>query len=146
MIEIIEKIIVFFHVFLIFIITIGPFLPGKYLIYYLFLWPAIYFHWHFNDNKCMLTEIEYNINKKFFNNIVVYDYYNKIYLFSILRKLNINFSNFDSFDNFFLLFSSILWIIAFIRALIYYRKDFSKDWNSVRNHFISRFIYDSCKS
>jgi hypothetical protein len=143
--KLLHILLVFLHVSLILIFVIGPFLTGKYLIYYLFLWPAIYFHWYFNDNKCMITEIEYNIDKNFFSNIDEYRHYSKSKFFSILNKVNIIFTNFDSFDNFLNYYRSILWIIVFIKALIYYRKDIAKDWVSIKKHIVLRFICDSCK-
>jgi hypothetical protein len=145
MIEFLQKIITTLHVSLFIVFTIGPFLPGKYLIYYLFLWPAIYVHWYFNDDKCMLTEIEYNIDRQYYNGINEYMFHSKSGFFSILNKLNIFSPNFDSFNNWLNYYRSILWIVVFIRALIFYRKDIAKGWIEIKKHFISRFVYDICK-
>lgn len=145
MIEFLQKIITAIHVSLFIVFTIGPFLPGKYLIYYLFLWPVIYVHWYFNDDKCMLTEIEYNIDRQHYNGINEYNFHSKSRFFSILNKLNIFFPNFDSFNNWLDYYRSILWIVVFIRALIFYRKDIAKGWIETKKYFTSRFIYDICE-
>ena len=84
-----KQIFLIFHLLLVLIFIIGPFLPGKYLIYYLFLWPIVYIHWHFNDGMCMLTELEYNSDTDFFSNINEYSFFSKDSIFSALRKINI---------------------------------------------------------
>jgi len=107
--------------------------------------PAIYIHWYFNDNKCMLTEIDYSLDKKNYNGINEYIYHSKSSFFSILNKLNIFFPDYDSFNNWLNYYRSILWIIVFIRAVIYYKKDIAKGWIETRKHFVARFVCDSCK-
>jgi len=72
-----KKVLVFVHLSLVLIFIIGPFLPGKYLLYYLFLWPLVYIHWYFNDDRCMLTELEYNNDTDFFSSIRAIIYYRK---------------------------------------------------------------------
>jgi hypothetical protein len=145
MIEFLQKIITALHVSLFIVFTIGPFLPGKYLIYYLFLWPAIYVHWYFNDDNCMLTEIEYNIDRQHYNGINEYMFHSKSGFFSILNKLNIFFPNFDSFNNWLNYYRSVLWIVAFIRALIFYRKGIAKGLKETKKYFTSQFVYDICE-
>jgi hypothetical protein len=141
-----QKILFLFHVSLFFIITIGPFLPGKYLIYYLFLWPAIYFHWHFNDNNCMLTEIEYKMDINHHNGIEQYRFYSLSNLISVLyKKFNIYISDIDSLNKWTDYYSSILWTIAFIRLLICYRKDIKKWWILHKKQFTIRFLCDTLK-
>jgi len=142
---ILEKIVKITHLLLVIIFIIGPFLPGKYLIYYLFLWPAVYFHWYFNDDMCMLTEIGYNIDSNFYNSISEYYYYSNNSIFSLIKIINRYFTNSDTSIDTLNNLRSILWIFAFIRALIYYRKDIAKNWSIVSKHFISRFICYSCK-
>jgi hypothetical protein len=143
--EILYKLLFFIHAFSVIVYSIGPFLPGKYLIYYLFIWPAVYIHWRFNDNMCMLTELEFKTSNKFFNNIHEYIFDNTSNTFSYLKKININFLNFDSYYNTLNYYNSILWVIGFIRALIYYWKDIAKDWVFIKKHFVSRVICDTCK-
>ena len=67
--NLLQKLLVLLHLFLLVLFFIGPFLPGKYLIYYLFLWPFTYIHWHFNNNQCILTDLEFKTSGEFFNDI-----------------------------------------------------------------------------
>lgn len=143
--ELLQKLLLFLHLYLFVILLIGPFLPGKYLIYYLFILPAIYVHWYFNDDRCLLTELAYNIDKNFYNSINEYYYYSKSSIFTFLKKINNYFPNIRNLGDKLDYFRSILWVIVFIRALIYYRKDIAKDWGAIRKHFIFRFLYDSYK-
>ena len=46
------------HKVLVYFMMLGFLLPKKYLIAHLMLWPAVISHWQFNDNKCILTEME----------------------------------------------------------------------------------------
>ena len=141
-----KKVLVFVHLLLLLIFIIGPFLPGKYLIYYLFLWPLVYIHWYFNDDRCMLTELEYNIDTDFFSSLNEYSFFSKDSIFSALRKINIFFNSEHSFNTSLDKIRTILWIIAFIRAVIYYRKDIVKSFSNIRKHFIFRFLCDSCRT
>jgi hypothetical protein len=143
--KILYKLLFIIHASLFFIFTIGPFLPGKYLIYYLFIWPGIYIHWRFNDNMCMLTELEFNTNNYFFNNINEYIHYYTSRYFRVLSKFNINFSNVESYNKLMGYYNTILWIIVFIKALVYYRNGIVKGWKGVKKTFINRFICDTCK-
>ena len=145
MVNFLQIILIILHASLVIIFTIGPFLPGKYLIYYLFLWPVTYIHWYFNDNKCMLTEIEYNVDRQHYNGINEYIYNSKGKFLSFLNKINIFFPNFDSFDNWSNNYRSILWIIAFFRAVIYYKKDIAKGWSTTGKYRTSWFVFDTCK-
>ena len=143
--ETLHKLLFFIHILLSVIFIIGPFLPNKYLIYYLFLWPSVYIHWHFNDNNCMLTELEFKSNNKFFNNINEYIFYYSSITLKIFNKFNINFSNFDSYYKALNYINTILWVVVFIRALIYYRKDILNDWRAVKKDIIVRFLCDTLK-
>jgi hypothetical protein len=143
--ETLHKLLFFIHAFLFIVFSIGPFLSGKYLIYYLFLWPGTRIHWSFNDNMCMLTELEFKTNNNFFNNINEYIFHYTSNTLKTLNKFNINFQNFDSYNETIFSYYNILWIIVFIRALIYYRKDIAKDWVSIKKHVVYRFICDTCK-
>jgi hypothetical protein len=94
----------------------------------------------FNDGGCMLTEIEYSLDKQHYNGLDEYIFNSKSGFFATLDKIKLDFLNANL--NY---YRTILWIIAFIRALIYYRKDITNDWSVVIKPFISRFIYESCK-
>jgi len=52
------------HYFVVVFITLGAFLPKRYLFYFIFAWPLLYLHWKTNNNKCILTEIECWIDKQ----------------------------------------------------------------------------------
>ena len=143
--EFLTKIFRILHISVFFILVYGAFIPSKYLIYYLFLLPMLVLHWIFNNNSCMVTDIEFVVNSNHYNNENEMIYYLNMELFNILKKINIKFDNFDSFHSFLYYTWGILWIFAFIRALIYYRKDIAKNWSIVSKHFISRFICDPCK-
>jgi hypothetical protein len=47
------------HVVSALFLTLGALLPKKYLIYFIFGWPLLYLQWILNDNKCLLTQVEY---------------------------------------------------------------------------------------
>ena len=115
------------------------------MIYYLFLWPAVHSHWGFNDNMCMLTELEFKTNNNFFNTINEYIFHYTGNILKTFNKININFQNFDSYNYTLFSYYTILWIIVFIRALIYYRNDIVKGWKGIKKTFIHRFICDTCK-
>lgn len=53
-----------FHNLLVFFIVFGVFVPKKYLIYFLFVWPIVFIHWQTNSNRCVLTELEYWLEGK----------------------------------------------------------------------------------
>jgi len=134
-----------FHVFLYFIMVFGIFIPDKYLIYYLFLMPGMFFQWRFNDKQCILTEIEFKVSNNHHNNIDEMLIYDKTKVVNIIKKFNIFFDNYDTFHNYMCYSAFILWIFAFIRALIYYRKDIAKDWKSIKTPFMKQFINDKYK-
>ena len=144
--ELTRKVLVFIHLLVAVLIIIGPFLPGRYLIYYLLLWPMLHIHWHLNNGMCMLTELEYNTDTNFFSNINEYIFFSRDNIFSFLRKINIFVSDEQSYHNLLEKIRGALWIVAFIRALIYYRKDIVKWSSKIRKHFIFRFLCDSYKT
>lgn len=45
-------------------IVFGCFLPAKYLPFHLLAWPIVYLHWQFNNNRCILTQLEIEISNK----------------------------------------------------------------------------------
>jgi hypothetical protein len=139
---IVNKIVKFIHILVVFILLFGVFLPSKYLIYYIFLWPAIYIHWYFNDNQCMLSEIEYNLDEKYLNNIKELDIYKYRSIFYLLKKCGVYFDNTDNFLNCVNSVALILWFISFVRCLVYYRKNISSIWNIIKNPLARRMIND----
>ena len=91
--ELLQTLITILHISLFFVLIIGPFLTGKYLIYYLFLWPVIYVHWYFNDDRCILTEIEYILDKQHYNGLDEYIFNSKKGFFASLGKYKLDFLN-----------------------------------------------------
>ena len=89
-------------------IAIGFILPTNYLIIYLCCWPLIYLHWHFNDDKCILTQIEDRMRGK--------NYTHNVYISNMrrLQKYGIEISYNES-RALILCGTSIIWLIAFYR-------------------------------
>ena len=99
--KLIANVIKIIHYIIMFTLLLGVFLPSKYLIYYIFLWPAVYFHWYFNDNKCMLTEIESHFDTKY-PNVNIHEevrHHKYVEIFENFKKLNIYFDNIDLFTS-----------------------------------------------
>ena len=123
----------------------GIFLPAKYLIYYLFLWPFIYLHWHFNDNQCMLSELEYKLDDNFLSNVKEMDTYIYRSILDLFKNFGIYFDNIDNFVILSYNICMILWVISFIRCLVYYRKNISSFWSTIKKPLVRRLINDSYK-
>ena len=149
MIKIVKLIVIWIHIFIILALIFGFFIHDKYLIYYLIIWPAIYIHWLFNDDRCMLTEIEYILNDNHYNNIDEYRYNQYNRFLKQLKKYNIYFDNVDNIDDYttkIYTIASILWVIGFFRLLIFYRKNISNFWKCIYKTCVKRFICDTCKA
>jgi len=140
---ILSKILKYIHILVNVIIFFGIFLPAKYLIYYLFLCPFIYLHWQFNDNQCMLSELEYKLDDNFSSNIKEMNNYNYRSIKDLFKIFGIYFDNIDHF--LLIKICMILWVIAFIRYLVYYRKNISKFWSTIKKPLVRRLINDSYK-
>ena len=146
MIKIVKLIVICIHLFIIFALIFGFFIHDKYLIYYLIIWPAIYTHWLFNDDQCMLTEIEYKLNDNHYNNIDEYRYNQYNSFLKQLKKYNIYFDNVDDYTTKIYTIASIVWVIGFFRLLIFYRKNISNFWKCIYKTCVKRFICDTCKA
>jgi hypothetical protein len=125
----------------------GVLLPSKYLIYYLFLLPALYLHWYFNDNKCILSELEsyFDNENSNINNQDEARYYQLETIFKMLKKFNIYLYHGDLFISTLLNISIVCWIIGFIRFIIYYRKNILNIWEVIKNPLGKRVIHDKYK-
>jgi hypothetical protein len=125
----------------------GVLLPSKYLIYYLFLLPALYLHWYFNDNKCILSELEsyFDNENSNINNQDEARYYQLETIFKMLKKINIYLYHGDLFISTLLNISIVCWIIGFIRFIIYYRKNILNIWEVIKNPLGKRVIHDKYK-
>jgi len=139
-----SKLVRIIHLLLLFTLIFGVFLPNKYLIYYLFLLPAIYVHWFFNDNKCMLTELESQFDQKHvnLNNHEEVRHYKYIDIFEILKKINIHFDSTDSFNSYLYNIFFICWVVGLIRFFNYYKKGISYIWSFIKKPLGSRLIGD----
>jgi hypothetical protein len=62
------------HYFVVLFITLGAFIPKKYLVYFLFAWPILYLHWQMNNNKCLLTQIECWLDNQPYCNVTDNDF------------------------------------------------------------------------
>jgi hypothetical protein len=125
----------------------GVLLPSKYIIYYLCLLPALYLHWYFNDNKCMLSELESHLDNENsnINNQDEARYYQLETIFKRLKKINIYFYDGDLFISLILNVSIICWIIGFIRFIIYYRKNILNIWSVIKHPLSKRVLHDKYK-
>jgi len=144
---ILSRLVRYIHIALLIILVIGAFLPGKYLIYYLILWPAVIIHWSFNDSNCMLTELESQLSENHFNNnipgeIIHYKYLN---IFNFLKKINIYFDSIDKFASYLHTIYMICWLVGFIRFLNYHKKSIYSALLSVKKPLGKRLIHDRYK-
>ena len=142
---ILSKILRYIHILVCVIIFFGIFLPAKYLIYYLFLGLFMYLHWHFNDNQCMLSELEYKLDDKFLSNIKEMNKYKYRSILDLFKNFGIYFDNIDNFIKLLTKSGMILWVIGFIRYLVYYRKNISNFWSTIKKSLVRRLINDSYK-
>lgn len=135
------------HYILMLSLLFGIFLPSKYLIYYIFLWPAVYLHWYFNGNRCMLTELESNFDQKFIsvNNHEEVLHHKYVEIFENLKKINIYFDNMDSFTSYFYNVVVVLWIVGIVRLLHYYKKNIFYIWTIVKKPLTRRLVNDKYK-
>jgi hypothetical protein len=128
-------------------LVLGAFLPGKYLIYYLILWPAVIIHWSFNDSNCMLTELESQLSESHFNKNIPGEmiHYKYINVFQIFKKFNIHFDTIDTLTSYFHNTYIICWVIGLIRLLNYHKKSIYSAWLSIKKHLGKRLIHDRYK-
>ena len=107
------------HKILVYFIAFGCFLPVKYLPYHLAIWPIVYIHWKFNNNKCVLTQLE-----AWMRDGTCMDDAPKIgvqdddfqFTRKVLSSLNITLTN-EDLDKFIYVVFSVSWIISFYRYI-----------------------------
>jgi hypothetical protein len=64
--KILKLAIILIHKIIVFFMISGFLIPKKYLFFYVIMWPSVYLSWQLNNNKCILTQIEYYLdNNKF---------------------------------------------------------------------------------
>jgi len=91
----------------------------------------------------MLSELEYKLDDKFSSNIKEMNNYNYRSIKDLFKIFGIYFDNIDHF--LLIKICMILWVIAFIRYLVYYRKNISKFWSTIKKPLVRRLINDSYK-
>ena len=141
------KLVKITHYLLLFVLIFGIFLPPKYLIYYLFLWPAVYFSWQFNNNRCMLTELESQFDPRHLNlnEHEEVRHYKYIEIFENLKKIDIYFDNIESFNSYVYNIIMIVWVVGVIRLINYYKKDISYVWSTIKKPLTRRILNDRYK-
>jgi hypothetical protein len=113
--KILARLVKIIHQLIVYFCVLGVFLPSKYLIYYIPIWPLIYLHWQFNSNKCILTELQYWLEFKSSTPTIDLDH-NFPFIRSISGNLFKNISN-KNLHNFIIRSITLLWIIGVIRYL-----------------------------
>jgi hypothetical protein len=144
---ILSKLVRYIHLVYMGTLIFGVFLPSKYLIYYLFLLPALFIHWYLNNNRCMLVELESHFDNNYLN-INVHEevrYYQFQNIFKMLKNFNIRLYDGDLFISLIINVSIICWIIGFIRFIIYYRKNILNIWSVIKHPLSKRVLHDKYK-
>jgi hypothetical protein len=112
-INIIHKLLVYFMFF-------GVLLPEKYLLYFVITWPFIYIHWQLNNNRCILTELEYYLDNKPYPPTIDKDH-DYPFMKSVLGDFGISMD--DENIHYGVMYGlTILWIIGMIRYFKLYKK------------------------
>ena len=60
--EYLIKIIHIFHILITYFAYFGWLFPQQYLIYFILNFPFLCIHWMFNNNRCVISEIEYKLH------------------------------------------------------------------------------------
>jgi hypothetical protein len=101
------------------ILIFGVLLPNYLLFIFILMWPCIYFHWKINNYKCILTELEYYLDDKPFPKVNDKEY---PFIKKELLNFGINLSHIQI--HYIVIYGfTILWIIGFIRYIIYKKND-----------------------
>lgn len=114
LVRIIHRLIVYF-------IILGVFLPPKYLIFFLPVWPFIYLHWQINSNRCIMTEIEYWIESNPYPSTIDLDH-DYPFIRSISWNLFDNLTN-GQLHKLIVGGFTLVWFIGLIRYYNYVKKN-----------------------
>lgn len=106
LLNLIHKLLVYFMVF-------GVLLPEKYIFYFVITWPCIYLHWQLNNNRCILTELEYYLDNKPYPPTVDKDH-DYPFIKSALKDFGVSADDIEIHYGIMYGFT-ILWIIGMIR-------------------------------
>lgn len=117
--KIIKIMLISIHKLLVYFMFFGVFLPERLLIYFLITWPLIYLHWQLNNNRCILTELEYFIDNKPYPPTVDKDH-DYPFMRSVLADFNIKVP--DEQIHYGVLFGlTAIWIVGVVRYFRVYK-------------------------
>lgn len=105
------------HGIFVFLMMFGFVLPGSLLKYYLLLWPLTWLHWQINDDKCILTELEYKLKGKTEIPKSKSDH-NYPFMRKLYSMFNINLTD-NEIHMFIITKINILWLFGALRFLKY---------------------------
>lgn len=114
-----KKVVYLIHKLFVYFLIFGAFLPEKYLFYYIIAWPITYIHWQINNNRCILTQLEYALDDKPYPPTVDKDN-DSPFMKTIFDELNIKASN--SEIHYTIVYgNTIFWLIGVIRYFRLYK-------------------------
>ena len=119
--KILKLAIILVHKIIVFSMIFGFLIPKKYLLFFIILWPSVYLSWQLNNNKCILTEIEYYLDNKKFSPSVSEDH-DYPFIRRMLSNININLTNQKILSNrhihyIIVLLLTLLWFIGLVKYL-----------------------------
>ncbi len=115
--KILKTIIIIIHNLIVYFMAFGVLMPDGLLSLFIITWPSVYLHWQFNNNRCILTELEYYLDNKPYPPTVDDDH-DYVYIKKMLTDLNIKLSN-NSIHYSILYGFTIFWIVGCIRYIKY---------------------------
>lgn len=119
--KILKLAIILVHKIIVFLMIFGFLIPKKYLLLFIILWPSVYLSWQLNNNKCILTEIEYYLDNKKFSPSVTEDH-DYPFIRRMLSNININLTNQKTLSNkhihyIIVLLLTLLWFVGLVKYL-----------------------------
>ena len=119
--KILKLAIILVHKIIVFSMIFGFLIPKKYLLFFIILWPSVYLSWQLNNNKCILTEIEYYLDNKKYSPSVTEDH-DYPFIRRMLSNININLTNQKILSNkhihyIIVLLLTLLWFIGLVKYL-----------------------------
>ena len=113
--EILKTILVFIHKLIVYFMAFGFLLPHGFLLYFLLTWPLVYLHWQFNNNRCVLTELEYYLDDTPYPPTVDKDH-NNPFVMKLLNDFGIHLS--DSQVHYGIMYGfTVSWMIGAFRYI-----------------------------
>jgi hypothetical protein len=109
------KLFVMFHRLLVYFMTFGFIFSYDFLIYYLPIWPIVWFHWQINNNICILTEIEYILKNNHTKAPEIQDNHDYQFFREISKLFGIEQMSNRTIHNIVIISLSIAWLIGYIR-------------------------------